>query len=86
MYIERDKKREEVWSLKPVKNQLLQGWAQQKGVTGREGEVLATARGAAWALNQPDAYQWCRCDGEALIKQKTLLWKRQHGPVYPVKT
>ena len=49
--LEKDKKREEVRSLKPAQNQLPQGWAQEEGAMGRKGEVLVTARG--WMGSQP---------------------------------
>lgn len=66
--LEKDKKGEEVWSLKPAENHLLQGWAQEDGAKGRKGEVLVTMRGAGWTLEQLDAYWRCQCDGEALTE------------------
>lgn len=68
----KDKKGEEVRSLKPAENHLLQGWAQEDGAKGRRGEVLGTMRGAGWTLEPPAAYQWCQCDGEALTDEVML--------------
>lgn len=70
--LEKDKKGEEVRSLKPAENHLLQGWAQEDGAKGRKGEVLGTMRGAGRTLEPPAAYQWCQCDGEALTDQVML--------------
>lgn len=85
MFREGQKEREEVGSLKPAENQLLQGRAQEDGATGRKGEVPATARGAGWALNQSDAgstvpMRWRGFNGAG------KSWERQHGAVYPIKT
>lgn len=51
--LEKDKKREEVWSLKPTENQ-----PQEDGAMGREDEVLVAMRGAGWLSTSQMLMQW----------------------------